>query len=137
MHEPIITEEQWELVKAAQKKRNHASVNTDRQLQNPFAGILVCGKCGAIMKRTVPDKRRNPTPWFRCTTRGCDCKIIKCEVVENSIRDAMQEWLDNYMIQIEANQQPKVDPITTALEAVRGQLAQLQSQQERIGCGNW
>jgi len=137
MHEPIITEEQWEMVKAAQKKRNHASVNTDRQLQNPFAGILVCGKCGAIMKRTVPDKRRNPTPWFRCTTRGCDCKIIKCEVVENSIRDAMQEWLDNYMIQIEANQQPKVDPITTALEAVRGQLAQLQSQQERIGCGNW
>ena len=89
IHEPIITEEQWELVKAAQKKRNHASVNTDRQLQNPFAGILVCGKCGAIMKRTVPDKRRNPTPWFRCTTRGCDCKIIKCEVVETSIRDAM------------------------------------------------
>ena len=132
MHEPIITEEQWELVKAAQKKRNHSSVNTDRQLQNPFAGILVCGKCGAIMKRTVPDKRRNPTPWFRCTTRGCDCKIIKCEVVENSIRDAMQEWLENYMIEIEANQQPKIDPITTALDAVRGQLAQLQSQQESI-----
>ena len=103
MHEPIITEEQWEPVKAAQKKRNHASVNTDRQLQNPFAGILVCGKCGAIMNRTVPDKRRNPTPWFRCTTRGCDCKIIKCEVVENSIRDAMQEWLDEYTIQIEAD----------------------------------
>ena len=132
MHEPIITEEQWELVKAAQKKRNHASVNTDRQLQNPFAGILVCGKCGAIMKRTVPDKRRNPTPWFRCTTRGCDCKIIKCEVVENSIRDAMQEWLDEYTIQIEADQQPKVDPIATALEAVRGQLTQLQLQQENI-----
>ena len=132
MHEPIITEEQWALVKAAQKKRNHASVNTDRQLQNPFAGILVCGKCGAIMKRTVPDKRRNPTPWFRCTTRGCDCKIIKCEVVENSIRDAMQEWLDEYTIQIEADQQPKVDPIATALEAVRGQLAQLQLQQENI-----
>lgn len=132
LHEPIITEEQWELVKAAQKKRNHASVNTDRQLQNPFAGILVCGKCGAIMKRTVPDKRRNPTPWFRCTTRGCDCKIIKCEVVENSIRDAMQEWLDEYTIQIEADHQPKVDPIATALEAVRGQLTQLQLQQENI-----
>ena len=55
------------------------------------------------MKRTVPDKHRNPTPRFRCTTRGCDCKIIKCEVVENSIRDAMQEWLDEYTIQIEAD----------------------------------
>ena len=102
------------------------------KLQNPFAGILVCGKCGTIMKRTIPDKRRNPTPWFRCTTRGCDRKIIKCEVVENGIRDAMQEWLDEYTIQIEADQQPKVDPIATALEAVRGQPAQLQLQQENI-----
>ena len=131
-HEPIITQEQWDKVKAAQAMRGHVSVNTDRQLKNPFAGILVCGKCGAIMKRTVPDKRRNPTPWYRCSARGCDCKIIKCEVVENSIRDAMQQWLNEYKIKIEANQQPKVDPIATALEAVRGQLAQLQLQQESI-----
>ena len=44
----------------------------------------------------------------------------------------MQEWLDEYTIQIEADQQPKVDPIATALEAVRGQLTQLQLQQENI-----
>ena len=56
LHEPIITQEQWDRVKAAQAKKNHNPVNTDRQLKNPFAGILVCGKCGAIMKRTVPDK---------------------------------------------------------------------------------
>ena len=44
----------------------------------------------------------------------------------------MLEWLDEYTIQIEADQQPKVDPIATALEAVRGQLTQLQLQQENI-----
>lgn len=107
-------------------------VNTERQLRNPFAGILFCDKCGAIMKRTVPDKRRNPTPWYRCTTRGCDCKIIKCDVVENTVRDAMEEWLDAYMIQIESNQHPAADPVITALESVRGQLAGLQHQQESI-----
>lgn len=132
LHEPIITEEQWDRVKAAQKQRNHSPVNTERQLRNPFAGILFCDKCGAIMKRTVPDKRRNPTPWYRCTTRGCDCKIIKCDVVENAIRDAMEEWLDAYMIQIESNQHPATDPVATALESVRGQLAGLQHQQESI-----
>ena len=36
------------------------------------------------------------------------------------------------MLQIESDHQPKADPIATALEAVRGQLAQLQSQQENI-----
>lgn len=132
LHEPIITEEQWERVKEAQKQRNHSPVNTERQLRNPFAGILFCDKCGAIMKRTVPDKRRNPTPWYRCTTRGCDCKIIKCDVVENAIRDAMEEWLDAYMIQIESNQHPTTDSVSTALESVRGQLAGLQHQQESI-----
>ena len=66
-----------------------------------------------------------PDPWVRF-------KMGKCEVVENSIRNAMEDWLENYMLQIESDHQPKADPITTALEAVRGQLAQLQSQQENI-----
>ena len=58
--------------------------------------------------------------------------MIKCEVVEDNIRDAMEEWLENYILQIEADHQPKADPIATALEAVRGQLTQLQLQQENI-----
>ena len=132
LHEPIITQEQWDRVKAAQAKKNHNPVNTDRQLKNPFAGILVCGKCGAIMKRTVPDKKRNPTPWYRCSSRDCDCKIIKCTTVEKSIYDAMDEWLEEYMIHLESDDQPQEDPVATALEAVRGQLAGLQLQQENI-----
>ena len=131
-HEPIITQEQWDLVRAAQAKKNHNPVNIERQLQNPFAGILVCGKCGATMKRTVPDKNRNPTPWYRCSSRGCDCKIIKCATVETAICNAMKEWLENYTIQLKNEQQSKTDPIETALESVRGQLASLQAQQDTI-----
>ena len=131
-HEAIITQEQWDLVKAAQKKRNHSPVNVDRQLRNPFVGILFCDKCGGIMKRNVPDKKRNPTPWYRCTTRGCDCRIMKCEMVEAAIRDAMEEWLDEYSIQLETEVEPAIDPIEAALDTVRGQLATLHSQQENI-----
>ena len=53
LHEPIITQEQWDLAKAAQVERNHTSNHTDRQLRNPLAGILMCGKCGTIMKRYI------------------------------------------------------------------------------------
>ena len=132
LHEPIITEEQWERVRAAQAKYSHASVHTERKLKNPFAGLLFCEKCGAIMKRYLPHPKESPTAWYRCTTRGCDCKMIKCEVVENSIQEAMEDWLEKYILEIESDQQPKADPVTTALEAVRGQLAQLQLQQETI-----
>ena len=132
LHEPIITEEQWERVKTAQKERGHSPVNVERQLRNPFAGILFCDKCGGIMKRNIPDKKRNPTPWYRCSTRGCDCKIIKCDTVEIAIRNAMEQWLKEYKIQIGTDKQPTADPILTALESVRGQLAQLQLQQDTI-----
>lgn len=53
-------------------------------------------------------------------------------MVENEIRDAMEEWLEDYIIQLETNATPAIDSIETALETVRGQLSTLQSQQESI-----
>ena len=46
--------------------------------------------------------------------------MIKCETAEKSIRDAMEEWLNNYIIQINSDQKPAEDPIAAALTAVRG-----------------
>jgi len=120
------------MAKAAQKKRNHTPNHKDRQLRNPFASILVCGKCGAIMKRKTPKKDRNCIPWYQCPTRGCDCKMIKCDTVENYIQDAMEEWLEEYILQIDSDQEPSADPIASSLEAVRGQLAGLQQQQDKL-----
>ena len=84
------------------------------------------------MKRYIPDAKRNPTPWYRCTKRGCDCKMIKCETVERAIRDAMEDWLDEYIIQINSDQKPAVNPVETALISIRSELEQLQHQQENI-----
>ena len=132
MHEPIITEEQWELAQAVKKKKGHHSTHTTKELKNPFAGILFCEKCGAGLKRNVPGKNQGTAPWFRCPTRGCDCRIVKCHTVEEAIRDAMEDWLDEYIIQLNSESKPKVDPIATALEAVQAQLAGLQQQQDTL-----
>ena len=37
-HEPIITQEQWDRVKAVQGKRGHHSTHITKELQNPFVG---------------------------------------------------------------------------------------------------
>ena len=132
MHEPIITEEQWEMAKAVKKKEGHHSAHTTKELKNPFAGILFCEKCGAALKRNVPGKNQGTAPWFRCPTRGCDCRIVKCHTVEEAIRDAMEDWLDEYIILLNSESKPKVDPIATALEAVQAQLAGLQQQQDTL-----
>ena len=130
-HEAIITQEQWDRVKAVQVKRGHASVKKDRKLKNPFAGILYCENCGSIMKRYIPHAD-HPTPWFRCTTRNCDCKAIKCSVAEDAIYGSMEQWLEEYTIQLELEDNQSVDPITSELDTVRAQLAQLQTQQNCI-----
>ena len=132
MHESIITEEQWEMAKAVKKKKGHHSTHTTKELKNPFAGILFCEKCGAALKRNVPGKNQGTAPWFRCPSRGCDCRIVKCHTVEEAIRDTMEDWLDEYIIQLNSDSKPKLDPIATALEAVQAQLASLQQQQDAL-----
>ena len=113
-------------------KRNHTPNRKARQLQNPVASILVCGKCGAIMKRKTPKKDRSYIPWYQCPTRGCDCKMIKCDTVENDIYDAMEEWLGEYILQINTCEQPAIDPVASSLETVRGQIMALQQQQDKL-----
>lgn len=132
LHEPIITQEQWDQVKAKQRERNHVSVNSNRQLANPFATILFCEKCGAIMKRNVPAKSQKTSPWYRCPTRGCDCRAIKCDFAENAILKAMEEWLAEYTIKVETDALPKAGPVEAALSIVQDQLAQLHLQQDNI-----
>lgn len=132
LHEPIITQEQWDQVKNKQRERNHASVHKDKKLMNPFATILFCEKCGAVMKRNVPAKSQNTSPWYRCPTRGCDCRTIKCDFVEDAVIKAMEKWLAEYTIKIETEQSPQTDPTETALSFVRDQLVELQMQQDKI-----
>ena len=132
LHEPIITQEQWDQVKAKQRERNHVSVHKDKKLMNPFATILFCEKCGAVMKRNVPAKSQNTSPWYRCPTRGCDCRTIKCDFVEDAVIKAMEKWLVEYTIKIETEQRPQTDPTKTALSFVRDQLVELQMQQDKI-----
>ncbi len=132
LHEPIITREQWDSVRAVQNSRNHASVHKDKRLMNPFASILFCEKCGAVLKRNVPAKSQNTSPWYRCPTRGCNCRTMKCDFVENAVVNAMREWLSEYTIKVETEQAPQADPTETALNLIRQQLLELQGQQDKI-----
>ena len=58
--------------------------------------------------------------------------MIKCDTVENYIYDAMEEWLEQYVLQINSDQQPVIDPIESSLEAIRGQITALQQQQDKL-----
>ena len=44
----------------------------------------------------------------------------------------MEEWLEQYILQINSDQRPVIDPIESSLETVRGQIAALQQQQDKL-----
>ena len=132
LHEPIVTQEQWDSVKAVQNSRNHASVHKDKRLMNPFASILFCEKCGAVLKRNVPGKSQHTSPWYRCPTRGCNCRTMKCDFVEDAVVNAMREWLSEYTIKVDTEQPTQADPTETALNLIQQQFLELQSQQDKI-----
>ena len=84
------------------------------------------------MKRNVPSKKQSTLPWYRCPTRGCNCRAIKCDFAEEAILDAMRSWLAEYTIRVKSDDLPQTDPIDTALSVVQGQLAQFRTQQDNI-----
>lgn len=84
------------------------------------------------MKRNVPAKTQNTSPWYRCPTRGRDCRTIKCDFLEAEVVKAMSQWLGEYTIKIKEDKVAQTDSTETALSIVREQLTELQLQQDKI-----
>lgn len=136
-HEPIVSQELWDKVRAVQALKSHLCVRRDRKPANPFANILVCAKCGYAIKRNTPSTKQAETrkfrPWFRCGSKGCDCMISYCDIVESKIVEAMKLWWKEVTLDIA----PKAkDSMTeeTQLDMMRKQLKNHFEQQNQI-CG--
>lgn len=84
------------------------------------------------MKRNVPTKTQNTSPWYRYPTRGCDCRTIKCDFLEAEVVKAMSQWLGEYTIKIKEDKVAQTDSTEMALSIVREQLTELQLQQDKI-----
>ena len=84
------------------------------------------------MKRNVPAKNQNTLPWYRCPTRGCYFKTIKCNAVENVVLEAMRGWLSEYTVKVNTDSIPESNNIETSLLIIQNQLTELHLQQNKI-----
>ena len=136
-HEAIITQAEWDRVKQTQRSRQTPSVRTDRKPANPFANILVCEKCGYALRRNTPSTKQLETrtyrPWYRCATRGCDCMISYCDVLEEKIVAAMKEWWKEVAVTL-TESTGNMAGVQQQLNVMGKQMRALQDQQNNI-CG--
>lgn len=132
-HEPIITEEQFERAQEVRKEKYVAPAHFTQEISNPFAGLIRCEICGALMNRVTPPKSHTAKPRFRCKkARNCGCKSHIAEEVENAIVEAMREWLDGYILTLGTELPVEDDGLETSLEMLNKRLDDLCDQQDTI-----
>jgi hypothetical protein len=132
-HEPIISEEQFELAKTVRQENNVSPVKKSLEISNPFAGVIHCEICGSLMNRVTPRAGRNEKARFRCKkARTCGCKSHVASEVEEAILEAMGEWLDGYILTLGTELPVEDDGLETSLEMLNKRLDDLIEQQDTI-----
>ena len=104
IHEAIIEDETWIKAQEILKKRGKPPVPGSTVLKNSLAGIVYCGKCGTMMTRLAPNKK-TAYDTMKCPNMYCDNISSPLNVVEDSIIDALEDWLNNFKFQWNSKKQ--------------------------------
>ena len=129
LHEPIVSEEQFDLAQKITRGRNNSSLNRSHSLQNPFAGLVYCSVCGRCMLRKVGQK--NPDSLI-CATRGCSTVSVQVHVFEKRVLESLELWLSDYQItpeEISLGNDEKVS-YRSNIEVLQKELVELDKQYE-------
>ena len=97
LHPPLIDQETFDLANEYLQKSAHFSTPERHGLQNPFAGVLICGKCGRTMQRKK-NYSRNGAAGMVCVNPGCGNVGVGFEDLEARVLEALRDWLNGYRL---------------------------------------
>lgn len=125
LHSPIIAPEVFYKAQEILLRRGSAPIHKRAELQNPFAGLLYCGKCGrAITFRTIH------SPVFLCPNKTCNNVMSKADIVEERILQALRQWLDSYRLEWQTGKSPTDEEIQ--IDIKRKSIAKAQKELETL-----
>lgn len=131
LHPPLVDEETFQRAQELRLSRQPtAPVKDAFELQNSFAGLIFCGKCGKRIGRTTTTRG---APRLRCVNH-VNCHNSSCgyDVVERSIIDALRVWLAGYKVKIDtADFSEHLAACQIQLQQIERELDKLQGQLEK------
>ena len=73
-HEPLITQELWEIVREVRRHKRRAP----KHMEEPglFSGLVYCADCGGYLVLCRTEKMREDQYYFRCSTYGKKGKVF-------------------------------------------------------------
>lgn len=91
MHEPIITNETFQLVQSVRKKRARTSgFRCEKKGGNPYAGILVCGDCGSHLQRVTGRNGYECSSYHKKGNQLCCSHFIRKEILDSVVKQEIK-----------------------------------------------
>jgi len=138
LHKPIIPKEEFDLAQKYINEIPPVPVGYRKEIQNPFAGIIVCGVCGRKMvlrKGKVRQDKPQKPDYIVCHCRACWNVSAPFHLVEKHIFDALKQWLDAYKLKLKNHENaPAVEKeqLLAALNAANAEISLLKNQLNKI-----
>ncbi|SFI99579.1 Site-specific DNA recombinase [Thermoflavimicrobium dichotomicum] len=137
-HESIISEEIFQKAQEIRQKKRHPRWKPNTTLQNPLAGLVICGICDAtmVLKRS---NRKNKLPHLICDNKGkggnCN-KSSRLEHIEKRILESLEDWLKQYKLRFDPNdlvsQSSKIEVYQMTIKSIQEEIRSLQKQKQRL-----
>lgn len=127
LHVPIIPRDLWERVQL--RLGNCDRTNGKNQLANPLAGLLVCKKCGFMMRRksSLPIQAER----YRCSMNPqCTAKSAYCHEVLASLQSALRANVIEVEEKISSGAESSREARAAQLAALEDKMRKLQDQED-------
>ena len=126
-HPALIDHETF--VKANEKRTNNPRIIRDLKLSNPLAGLLVCSKCGHVLRKT---HHTHADDRYTCETKKPICmKSIKVKEVIEAVITALEEAeLPNLKAKLNSDQGNSAAIQQKILDGLMKQMAEYKEQEE-------
>lgn len=129
LHEPIIDKNTFELAQEYIKSVPPCPVGYKSEIKNPFAGLIICGKCGRRM--VYRRGSGNKPPYIVCHARACDNISAPFNLIEARILNALKQWLFDYRVEYDdqsTHNNENIDLLKKSLSRVENEIATLEKQ---------
>lgn len=121
LHPPLVSEREFTEAAAIRRVRAHPPA-AKRTLQNPLAGLIVCGICGAPLQR-LPASRTRRQESLACPRAGCNV-ASRLGAVEEAVVATLLPLLPP-MIEPKTTREPSRDPAALRRRQIEDQQARL------------
>ena len=127
VHPAIIEEETWNQVQTILRGRYHSPSFTG-VVENPLAGLMICGNCGMHMQRQASSRGG---PLLLCQKKGCIVSS-RLDLVEKAMLTSIREEMEKLSARSDGADSPAEDHTLEMAHSLEKEIRTARQQESRL-----